>query len=59
MPLDHSCWFDQHHGIEDLRPGSVKPHPEEPIAGEEPKMTRALLREDRYLMPQGYDFKLQ
>jgi hypothetical protein len=28
MPLDHGCWLDQHYGIEDLCPNSVKPHPE-------------------------------
>jgi peptidoglycan/xylan/chitin deacetylase (PgdA/CDA1 family) len=36
-PMDHGCRFDQHHGVEDLRPKSVKPHPEEPVGGEEPQ----------------------
>jgi hypothetical protein len=37
MPLDDGCRLDQHHGIEDLRPDSVKPHPEQPVGGEEPR----------------------
>ena len=46
MPLDHGCWFDQHHGVEDLWPNPVKPHPEEPVGGDEPKLTRALPPQD-------------
>ena len=42
MPLDHGCWLDQHHGIEDLRPNPVKPHPEKSVCGEEPKPTWVL-----------------
>jgi hypothetical protein len=42
MPLDDGCRFDQHHGVEDLRPDSVKPHPEQPLGGEEPRLARAL-----------------
>src|SRR5450759_2487480 len=41
MPLDDGCWFDQHHGVEDLRPNSVKPYQEESVGGEKPKLTRA------------------
>ena len=59
MPLDHGCWFDQHHGVEDLRPNSVKPHPEEPVGGEEPKLTRALPPKDGHLMSQGDELELQ
>ena len=50
MPLDDGGWFDQHHGVEDLRPNPVKPHPEEPVCGEEPKLTRALPPQDGHLM---------
>ena len=46
MPLDHGCWFDQHQRVEDLRPHSVKPHPQEPVGGEEPKLTRVLPPQD-------------
>ena len=59
MPLDDGGWFDQHHGVEDLRPNPVKPHPEEPVCGEEPKLTRALPPQDSHLMSQGDELKLQ
>ena len=59
MPLDHGCWFDQHHGVEDLWPNSIKPHPEEPVGGEEPKLIRALPPQDGHLMSQGDELKLQ
>jgi hypothetical protein len=39
--------------IEDSWPNSVKPHPEEPVGGEEPKLTRALPPQDGHLMSQG------
>jgi len=59
MPLDHNCRLDQHHGVEDLRPNPVKPHPEQPVGGEEPKLTRALPPQDGHLMSQGDEFKFQ
>ena len=59
MPLDDGGWFDQHHGVEDLRSNPVKPHPEEPVCGEEPKLTRALPPQDSHLMSQGDELKLQ
>ena len=59
MPLDHGCRLDQHHGVEDLRPSSVKPHPEEPVCEEEPKPAFALTPEHGHLMSQGDEFKLQ
>ena len=59
MPLDHGCWFDQQHGVEALRPNSVKPHPEEPVGGEKPKLTRALPPQDGHLMPKGEKLKFQ
>ena len=59
MPLDHGCWFDQHQGVEDLRPNSVKPHPEHPVGGEETKLTMALPLQDGHLMSQGDEPKLQ
>ena len=59
MPLDHGCRLHQHHGVEDLRPNPVKPHPEEPVGGEEPKPTRVLPPHDGHLMAQGDELKLQ
>jgi hypothetical protein len=58
MPLDHGRWFDQRHGVEDLRANSVKLHPEEPVDGEEPKLTRASPLQDGHLMSQGDELKL-
>jgi hypothetical protein len=46
-------------GVEDLRPNPVKPHPEEPVGGEEPKPTRVLPPHDGHLMAQGDELKLQ
>ena len=37
---------------------SVKPRPEEPVGGEEPKLTRALPPKDIHLMSQGDELKL-
>src|SRR5665647_3551585 len=59
MPLDYGCWFDQHHGVEDLRPNLVKPHPEEPVCAEQPRATWSLPPQDGHLMSQGDEFKLQ
>ncbi len=59
MPLEHGCWFDQDHGVEDLWPNSVKPHPEEPVGGDEPKLTRTLPPQDGHLMSRGDEPKLQ
>ena len=59
MPLDDGCRFDQHHAVEDLRPDSVKPHPEQPVGGEEPRPVRALPTQDGHLMSQGDEFELQ
>jgi hypothetical protein len=36
-----------------------KPHPEKPVGGEEPKLTRALPPQDGHLMSQGDELKLQ
>ena len=59
MPLDNGCRFDQHHGVEDLRPDSVKPHPEQPVGGEEPRPARALPAQDGYLVSQSNELKFQ
>ena len=59
MPGEHGCRFDQHHGVEDLRPGSVKPHPEQPVGGEEPRLARALPTQDGHLVSQSNEFELQ
>jgi hypothetical protein len=42
--------------VEDLRPSSVKPHPEEPICEEEPKPAFALTPEHGDLVPKGDKF---
>ena len=55
MPLNDGCRFDQHHGVEDLRPDSVKPHPEQPVGGEEPRLAKALPTQDGHLVSQGTD----
>ena len=59
MPLDDGCRFDQHHGVEDLRPDPVKPNPEQPVGGEEPRPARALPAQDGHLMSQGDEFEFQ
>ena len=59
MPLNDGCWFDQHHGVEDLRPDSVEPHPEHPVGGEEPWLARALPTQDGHLVSQSNDFEFQ
>jgi hypothetical protein len=59
MPLDDGCRFDQHHGVDDLRPESVKPHSEQPIGGEEPRLGGALPPQDDQLMSQGDEFQFQ
>ena len=53
MPLDDGCRLDQHHGVEDLRPDSVKPHPEQPVGGEESRAAWALAPEDGHLVAKG------
>ena len=59
MPVEYGCRFDQHHGVQDLWPESVKPHPEQPVGGEEPGLARALPAQDGQLMSQGDEFELQ
>ena len=59
MPLDDGCRFDEQHGVEDLRPDPVKPHPEQPVGGEEPRPTRVLPAQDGQLMSQGDEFEFQ
>ena len=46
-------------GVEDLRPSSVKPHPEEPVCEEEPKPAFALTPEHGDLVLKGDKFKFQ
>ena len=59
MPVNYSCRFDQHHGVEDLRPDSVKPHPEQPVGREEPGPARALPAQDGHLVSQSDDLEFQ
>lgn len=59
MPLDDGGWFDQHYGVEDLRPNPVKPHPQEPVCAEKPRAAWSLPPQDGHLMPQGDELKLQ
>jgi hypothetical protein len=58
-PMDHVCRFDQHLGVEDLRPNSVEPRSKEPVGGEEPPLTRALPPQDGQLMPRGDELDFQ
>jgi len=50
---------DKHHGVEDLWPESVKPNPQQPIGGEEPRLPGTLPAKDGHLMSQGDEFKFQ
>ena len=59
MPLDDGCWLHQHYGVQGLRPDPVKPHPEQPVCGEEPKPTFALPPQDGDLVPKGDKLKFQ
>lgn len=59
MPLDDGCRFDQDHGVEDLRPDPVKPDPEQPVGGKEPRPARVLPAQDGHLMSQGDKFEFQ
>ena len=59
MPLDDGCRLDQHHSVEDLRPDSVKPHPQHPVGAEEPRPAGALPTQDGHLVSQSDEFKLQ
>jgi hypothetical protein len=59
MPLDDGCGLHQHHGVQDLRPNPVEPHPEQPICGEKLNPTFALAPQDGDLMPKGDELKFQ
>jgi len=59
MPLDDGCRLDQHHGVEDLRPDSVKPRPQQPVSGEEPRPARALPTQDGHLVSQSNELKFE
>lgn len=59
MPLNNGHRLDQHHGVEDMRPNPVKPGPEEPVGGEELKLTWALPPQDGHLMSQGDELNFQ
>ena len=59
MPLDDGRRFDQHHGVEYLRPDPVKPDPEQTVGGEEPRAARVLPAQDGHLMSQGDEFEFQ
>ena len=59
MPPDDGCRFDEHHGVEDLRPDPVKPHPEQPIRGEKLNPTFAMAPQDGHLMPKGDQLEFQ
>ena len=57
MPLDDGRRLDEHHGVEDLRPDSVKPHPEQAVGGEEPRPARALPTQDSHLVSQSNELQ--
>jgi hypothetical protein len=48
-----------HHCIEDLRPNPIKPHPQEPVCGEEPKPTGVLAPQDAHLLSKGNELKFK
>ena len=59
MPLDDGRRFDQQHGVEGLRPDSVKPHPEQPVGEKQPRLAGALPTQDSHLVSQRNEFELQ
>jgi len=59
VPLDHGCRLDQHHGVENLWPNPVKPYPEEPVCGKQPKPTFMLPLQDGHLMSKGNELEFQ
>ena len=50
---DHGRWFDEYQGIEELRPHSVKQHPEQTVGQEEAKAARVLPPQDDNPMSQA------
>ena len=59
MPPDHGRRFDEYQGIEEFRPQSVKPHPEQTVGEEEPKAAGTLPPENNNLMSEGDELELQ
>ena len=59
MPVDHRRRFDQHHGVQCLRPNPVKPHPKKTVGAVEPRLAGTLPAQDGHLMSQGDEFELQ
>ena len=59
MPLEHGCRLDQHHDVQGLWPNPVKPHPEQPVGGEEPRLAKALPAQDGHLVPKGDELKFE
>jgi hypothetical protein len=59
MPPDHGCRLDDHHGVEDLRPNSVKPNPEKSVRGEEANPIWVLPPQNAHLMSQANQLELQ
>jgi hypothetical protein len=59
MALDDGCRFDQHHGVEDLRPDSVKSYQERAVGGEEPRLPAALPTQDSHLVTQSNELEFQ
>ena len=53
MPSDHGRRFDEYQGIEELRPHSEAPRPEQTVGEEEPKTAGALPPENDNLLSQG------
>ena len=59
MPLDYGCRLDQDHRVENRRPNPIKPNPEKPVHGKEPKPTWAMPPKDAHLIPQANQLELQ
>jgi hypothetical protein len=59
MPLDHGCRFEQHHGVEDLRPNPVKPTPTGEGLWRRAEPTWVLPPQDTHLMSKGNELEFQ
>jgi len=58
-PLDHGRRFHQYHQVQAPRPHSVEPDPEETVYREQPNATGVLAAENRQLVAERDDLKLQ
>jgi hypothetical protein len=59
MPSNHGRRFDEYRGVEELRPYSVEPHPEQTVSQEESQAAGAPPPENDNLVSQSNQLKLQ